>query len=205
MAFELPPLPYAKDALAPHMSAETLDFHHDKHQRAYVDHLNKLVAGTELASQSLEDVIRATAKNDAKASIFNNAAQVWNHDFFWRSMKPNGGGKPSGDVIARIDRDLGGFDKFHQAFAKAAEAQFGSGWVWLVLEQGKLKVVKTANADTPIARRETPLLACDVWEHAYYLDHRNRRDEFVKVFLDRLSNWDFVERNLSLHAGQKAA
>jgi superoxide dismutase, Fe-Mn family len=205
MAFELPPLPYAKDALAPHMSAETLEFHHDKHHRAYVDKLNELVEGTDLAGQSLEHIIRATAKDDAKAAIFDNAAQAWNHDFFWHSMKPAGGGKPSVDVIARIDRDFGSFDKFHKAFAKAAADQFGSGWVWVVLDRGKLKVTKTANADTPIAHRQTPLLACDVWEHAYYLDYRNRRADFVTVFLDLLTNWDFVDHNLAHPAGQVAA
>ena len=205
MAFELRPLPYAFDALEPHMSGETLKFHHGKHHRAYVDKLNELVAATALADCTLEDVIRSTAKDDARAAIFNNAAQVWNHDFFWHSMRPAGGGMPSREVGAMIDRDFGGFNKFRDAFVTAAETQFGSGWVWLVVERGKLKVTKTGNADTPIAHRHAPLLACDVWEHAYYLDYRNRRGDFARVFLDLLTDWNFVTEGLTRHARSKAA
>ncbi|HVA15172.1 MAG TPA: superoxide dismutase [Stellaceae bacterium] len=205
MAFELPPLPYAKDALQHAMSAKTLEFHHDKHHKAYVDTLNKLTEGTPLASQSLEDVIRATAKDESKLAIFNNAAQAWNHDFFWHCMKPKGGGKPIGDLAARIDQGFGGLDKFLQQFAEAAQTQFGSGWAWLVLENGKLKVAKTSNAVNPIAGHGIPLLTCDVWEHAYYLDYQNRRPDFVKSFLDQLVNWDFVAENLSRHRGAAAA
>ncbi len=209
MTFELHPLPYPKDALAPHMSAETLDLHHDKHHRAYVDALNELTEGSPLADCSLEDIIRATAKdaarNDAKAAIFNNAAQAWNHDFFWHSMKPNGGGRPAPEILTRLDSAFGGFDGFRETFAKAAGTQFASGWAWLVLDHRRLKIVKTANADTPIAHRQLPLLACDVWEHAYYLDYRNRRLDFVHAFLDRLINWEFVAENLIHQAGQRAA
>ncbi len=205
MAFELPPLPYAKDALAPHMSAETLELHHGKHHKAYVDTLNELVAGTPLADRSLEEIIGATAKDVAKVAIFNNAAQAWNHEFFWHSMRPNGGGKPSGDLVARIDRGFGGFDKFTEAFSHAAKTQFGCGWAWITLDRGKLKVIKTPNADNPIAHHQVPLAACDVWEHAYYLDYQNRRADFVDAFLNHLIDWDFVARNLALHASQKAA
>jgi Fe-Mn family superoxide dismutase len=205
MAFELAPLPYAKDALAPHMSSETLDFHHDKHHRAYVDTLNKLVAGTPLEGRSLEDIIRATAKDSAKTTIFNNAAQAWNHDFFWHSMKPGGGGAPSGDLVARIDRTFGGFDKLREAFAEAAKTQYGSGWAWIVIDRGKLKVIKTSNADNPIAHHQIPVIACDVWEHAYYIDYRNRRPDFVAAFLDHLVNWEFAVQNVDRQAGQKAA
>ena len=205
MAFELPPLPYGKDALEPAMSAKTLDFHHGKHHKTYVDTLNKLVDGTPLSSQSLEDIIRATAKDESKVQIFNNAAQSWNHNFFWHSMKPKGGGKPQGDLAMRIDQAFGSLDKFLQQFAEASQTQFGSGWAWLVLENGKLKVAKTPNAVNPLATHGIPLLACDVWEHAYYLDYQNRRPEFVKSFLEHLVNWDFVAQNLSHHRGAAAA
>lgn len=205
MAFELPPLPYAKDALEPAMSAKMLEFHHDKHHKAYVDMLNKLVDNSPLASQSLEDIIRATAKDDSKTSIFNNAAQAWNHDFFWHCMKPKGGGKPQGDLASRIDQTFGGTDKFLQQFAEAAQTQFGSGWAWLVLENGKLKVMKTPNAVNPLVSHGIPLLTCDVWEHAYYLDYQNKRPDFVKAFLEHLVNWDFVGQNLSRHRGSAAA
>jgi Fe-Mn family superoxide dismutase len=205
MAFELPPLPYAKDALEPAMSAKTLEFHHDKHHKAYVDTLNKLVDNTPLAGQSLEDIIRATAKDDSKTPIFNNAAQAWNHDFFWHCMKPKGGGKPQGELANRIDQTFGGIDKFLQQFAEAAQTQFGSGWAWLALENGKLKVMKTSNAVNPIVSHGIPLLTCDVWEHAYYLDYQNKRPDFVKAFLDHLVNWDFVGENLSRRQGSAAA
>jgi Fe-Mn family superoxide dismutase len=196
MAFELPPLPYSKEALEPHMSARTLEFHHDKHHQAYVTNLNGLVKDTPMANQSLEEVIRATAKDDSKAGIFNNAAQVWNHTFFWNCMKPQGGGKASGDLAKRIDQAFGGFDKFKEQFKQAAVTQFGSGWAWLVLDGGQLKVTKTPNAVNPMAQGQTALLTVDVWEHAYYLDYQNRRPDFVQTFLDNLVNWDFVAQNL---------
>lgn len=205
MAFELSPLPYPKDALEPHMSAKTLDFHHGKHHQTYVTTLNKLIEGTALANLSLEEIIKRTAKDDAKTPVFNNAAQTWNHTFFWHSMKPKGGGKPSDQVVARIDQAFGGFDKFHEEFSKAATGQFGSGWAWLILDGGKLKVTKTANADTPIAHNQTPLLTCDVWEHAYYLDYQNRRPDFVRTFLDNLVNWEFVGQNLEQPALRRTA
>ncbi len=197
MAFELPPLPYANDALAPHISARTLEFHHGKHHAAYVNNLNGLVKDTPLASASLEEVIKAAAADlPAKQGVFNNAAQVWNHTFFWHCMKKGGGGKPSGKLLAAIESDLGGFDKFKEDFKNAAVTQFGSGWAWLVVEGGKLKIVKTANADTPLAHGQKALLTVDVWEHAYYLDYQNRRPDFVQAFLDHLVNWDFAAQNL---------
>ncbi|MBN9525661.1 MAG: superoxide dismutase [Alphaproteobacteria bacterium] len=197
MAFELPPLPYADTALEPHMTAKTFSFHHAKHHQAYVTNLNNLVKDTPLADASLEDVIKASAGDAAKAGIFNNAAQVWNHTFFWNSMKPNGGGKPTGAIAAKIDADLGGYDKFVEAFKTAGTTQFGSGWAWLVVEGGKLKVTKTGNADTPLVHGQTALLTIDVWEHAYYLDYQNRRPDFISAFLDHLVNWDFANANLA--------
>jgi superoxide dismutase, Fe-Mn family len=196
MAFELPPLPYPKNALEPHTSANTLDFHHGKHHQAYVTNLNGLVKDTPMASQSLEEIIKATHGDAAKAGIYNNAAQVWNHTFFWNCMKPGGGGAPSGNVAAAIDRDLGGLAKFKDDFKANAVGQFGSGWAWLVADGGKLKITRTPNAVTPLAEGQTPLLTCDVWEHAYYLDFQNRRPDFVQAFLDHLVNWDFVAKNL---------
>ncbi len=187
------------------MSAETLDLHYDKHHRAYVDTLNKLVAGTPHADRSLEEIIRATANSTAEAPIFNNAAQAWNHEFFWHSMRPNGGGRPSGDLMALIDRGVGGFDKLRDAFTHEAVTQFGSGWAWITLDHGNLKVIKTANADNPIAHGQIPLVACDVWEHAYYLDYQNRRPEFVAAFFDLLINWEFVALNVAQHKAQRAA
>ena len=196
MAFELPPLPYAKDALAPHISANTLDFHHGKHHNAYVVNLNNLIKDTPMASQSLEEIIKGSAGDAAKAGIFNNSAQVWNHTFFWSSMKPGGGGKPTGAIAAKIDSDLGGYDKFVEAFKAAGATQFGSGWAWLVLDKGKLAVTKTPNADLPMVHGQTALLTCDVWEHAYYLDYQNRRPDFLAAFLNNLVNWDFANANL---------
>jgi superoxide dismutase, Fe-Mn family len=193
MAFELPPLPYPKNALEPYTSANTLDFHHGKHHQAYVTNLNNLVKDT---TESLEELIQSSYKDDSKVGIFNNAAQVWNHTFFWHCMKPGGGGAPTGDVAAAIDRDLGGYEAFAKAFKEAATTQFGSGWAWLVVDAGKLKVIKTANAINPLAGGQTALLTCDVWEHAYYLDFQNRRPDFVQAFLDHLVNWDFVTQNL---------
>jgi Fe-Mn family superoxide dismutase len=197
MAFELPPLPYATNALEPHMSANTFSFHHAKHHNAYVTNLNNLIKDTPLADKSLEEIVKASASDATKAGIFNNAAQVWNHTFFWNSMKPNGGGQPSGALAAKIDEAFGGFDKFKEEFKNAAVTQFGSGWAWLVVEGGKLKIVKTANADTPLAHGQTALLTVDVWEHAYYLDFQNRRPDFVQAFLDHLANWDFAAANLA--------
>jgi superoxide dismutase, Fe-Mn family len=197
MAFELPPLPYPKNALEPHMSEKTFEFHYGKHHQAYVTNLNNLVKDTPMASQSLEEIIKATAKDESKAGIFNNAAQVWNHTFFWNGMKPNGGGAPSGALAQKIDAAFGSLDKFKEAFKAAAVGQFGSGWAWLVVEGGTLKITKTPNAVNPMAQGQTALLTCDVWEHAYYLDYQNRRPDFVQTFLDKLVNWEFVASNLS--------
>ncbi|MEQ8697078.1 MAG: superoxide dismutase [Bauldia litoralis] len=197
MAFELPDLPYAHNALDPHISERTLEFHHDKHHATYVKNLNGLVENTPLANESLEGVIKAVAGDASKAGVFNNAAQVWNHTFYWHSMKPGGGGTPSGDLAAKIDADFGGFDKFAEEFKTAGATQFGSGWAWLVLDGGKLKVTKTANADLPLAHGQTALLTVDVWEHAYYLDYQNRRPDYLSTFLDSLANWDFAAENLS--------
>jgi superoxide dismutase, Fe-Mn family len=197
MAFELPPLPYPTNALEPYTSARTLEFHHGKHHQTYVTTLNKLVEGSPMAAQSLEELIKSTHKEQSKTAIFNNAAQVWNHTFFWNCMKPNGGGPPKGDIAQAIERDLGGIAKFEEKFKKAATGQFGSGWAWLVVDKGKLKITHTPNAVNPLAEGQTALLTCDVWEHAYYLDYQNRRPDFVQAFLDHLVNWDFVAQNLS--------
>lgn len=196
MALELPALPYDSSALEPHMSARTLSFHHGKHHAAYVTNYNNAVKDTPLADKPLEDVIKEVAGDASKMAVFNNGAQVWNHAFFWKCMRANGGGKPSGDVLARIEAAFGSFDAFKEAFKAAAVTQFGSGWAWLVQDGGTLKVVKTANADTPLAHGQTALLTCDVWEHAYYLDYQNRRPDFVQAFLDHLVDWDFVAGNL---------
>jgi Fe-Mn family superoxide dismutase len=187
------------------MSANTFSFHHEKHHNAYVVKLNELIAGTDLANKSLEEIIGATADDASKAAIFNNAAQVWNHTFFWNSMKPSGGGKPSGELAAKIDADFGSFDKFAEEFKNAALTQFGSGWAWLVLDGGKLKVTKTANAQTPITTSAIPLLTLDVWEHAYYLDFQNRRPDFASSFLTNLVNWDFAAENFASNKVFKAA
>ena len=194
---ELPPLPYAQDALAPVISAETLSFHYGKHHKAYVDNLHKLVAGTELADTPLEKVIAATAGKADKAGLFNNAAQIWNHTFFWNSLKPGGGGAPTGAVAKGIDAAFGSFDNFKKEFANAAMTQFGSGWAWLVADKGQLKVVKTPNAETPLTAGLTPLLTIDVWEHAYYLDYQNRRADFVAAVIDKLLSWEFANANLA--------
>jgi Fe-Mn family superoxide dismutase len=197
MAFELPPLPFPKNALEPHMSAQTFDFHHGRHHQAYVTNLNNLVKGSPMESQSLEDLIKSTYKDSSKTGIFNNAAQVWNHTFFWNSMKPHGGGAPSGAAAQAIDGAFGGVDKFKEQFKAAGAGQFGSGWAWLVSDKGQLKIVATPNAVTPLADGQTPLVTCDVWEHAYYLDYQNRRPDFLQAFLDHLVNWDFVAQNLA--------
>jgi len=197
MSLELPALPYDLNALEPHISANTLSFHYGKHHQAYVTNYNNLTKDTPLADQPLEDVIKQTAGDPAKAGLFNNGAQVWNHTFFWHSMKPSGGGAPTGELASKIDSDLGGFEKFVADFKTAATTQFGSGWAWLALDKGKLVVTKTANADTPLAHGLTPLFTVDVWEHAYYLDYQNRRPDFVSVVLEKLANWDFVSANLA--------
>ena len=198
MAFELPPLPFEKNALEPHISAETLEYHHGKHHNAYVVNLNNLIKGTDLEGQSLEAIVKASAGDAAKAGIFNNSAQVWNHTFYWNSMKQNGGGLPSGAIAAKIDADFGSYDKFVEQFKAAATTQFGSGWAWLVVgADGKLAVTKTGNADTPIVHGQKPLLTIDVWEHAYYLDFQNRRPDYISTFLDKLVNWDFANANLA--------
>lgn len=198
MAFTLPDLPYAKDALAPHISSETLDFHHGKHHATYVKNLNGLVEGTDMAPKSLEDIIQETAGKADKQGVFNNAAQIWNHTFYWQSMRPNGGGTPTGKLAEMIDRDFGSFDEFKDAFSKAGATQFGSGWAWLVLNGDKLEVRKTLNAETPLTESGvTPLLTMDVWEHAYYLDFQNRRPDYISTFLDHLVNWEFAAENLA--------
>jgi Fe-Mn family superoxide dismutase len=191
MSFELPKLPFAKDALAPHMSAETFDYHHGKHHATYVANLNKAIEGTPNSSKTLEDIIMS-----AEGGLFNNAAQHWNHSFFWSCLKPGGGGKPGGDVAAAINRDFGSFDEFKKQFSTTAATQFGSGWGWLVLDSGRLKVVSTANADLPMKHGQTALLTIDVWEHAYYIDYRNARPKFIESVMDHLVNWDFVAENL---------
>ncbi len=198
MAIELPALPYDKNALEPHISAETLDFHHGKHHNAYVVNLNNLIKGTDLEGKTLEEIIRAVAGDASRVGIFNNAAQVWNHTFYWRCMKAQGGGAPTGAIAARIDADFGGYDKFVEAFKLAATTQFGSGWAWLVQDaQGKLQITKTGNADLPMAHGQKALLTIDVWEHAYYIDFRNRRPDYVATFLDKLVNWDYVNEQLA--------
>jgi Fe-Mn family superoxide dismutase len=197
MAIVLPPLPYAENALEPHYSARTIGFHHGKHHKAYVDNLNKLIAGTPMEAKALEEIIMSAAGDSSKIGIFNNAAQVWNHTFFWHSMKPGGGGKPSGDLAAKIGQTFGSYEKFAEQFKAAAVGRFGSGWAWLVVEGGPLKIVTTPNAETPLTSKQTPLLTVDVWEHAYYLDYQNRRPDFVQAFLDHLVNWDFAAANLT--------
>lgn len=198
MAFTLPELPYARNALAPHISEETLNFHYAKHHQAYVTNLNGLIEGTDLAGKPLEEVIRISAADSTKAGIFNNAAQIWNHTFYWHSMKPGGGGKPHGKAGELIDRDLGGYDAFVKAFKQAGATQFGSGWAWLSLKDGRLVISKTPNAETPLTETgTTPLMTMDVWEHAYYIDFQNRRPDYIDTFLASLVNWDFVNQNLA--------
>lgn len=196
MTITLPELPYAYDALAPFISAKTLEFHHDKHHATYVANANKLIAGTPLEAATLEEIVAAAAADPAKKGLFNNAAQVWNHTFYWNSLKPNGGGKPAGALAAAIDAAFGSFDAFAADFAAKAAGQFGSGWAWLVVNgEGKLEIVTTGNADTPLVHGLKPLLTADVWEHAYYLDYQNRRPDYLKTFLESLANWDFAAAN----------
>lgn len=196
MALTLPELPYDKKALEPHISERTLDFHHGKHHAAYVTNGNKLLEGTPLEKADIETIIKESYGDPAKTGIFNNAAQVWNHTFYWNSIKPGGGGAPTGSIAAKIDADFGSFDKFKEAFKTAATTQFGSGWAWLVLDGGKLKVEKTPNAELPLVKGQKAILTCDVWEHAYYLDFQNRRPDYVETFLTHLVNWDFANKNL---------
>ncbi|OGV61122.1 MAG: superoxide dismutase [Lentisphaerae bacterium GWF2_50_93] len=190
-------LPYAQNALEPYISAKTMGFHYGKHHQTYIDNLNKLIAGAQMGEQPLERIIIESSGMVDRQSIFNNAAQVWNHDFFWRSMKPKGGGIPSGRIYEMIVRAFGGFEEFKNAFIAAGLAQFGSGWVWIVQDGAEVKIIKTSNADTPVAHKQNALLTCDVWEHAYYLDYQNRRKDFVQAFMDHLANWDFAESRLA--------
>lgn len=194
--FVLPNIPYESNALEPHISVNTVSVHHGKHHNAYVNNLNKLIEGTEYASLSLEEIIKKTAGNNEKAGIFNNAAQVYNHTFYWHSLKPGGGGAPTGAIAEKINAAFGSFDKFKEQLASAAATQFGSGWAWLVSDGDSLKIVKTGNADCPIAHGLSPILTIDVWEHAYYLDYQNRRPDYISMYLDKLVNWDFANSNL---------
>ena len=187
--FDLPPLPYAEDALAPIISAETLQFHHGKHHRKYIDTMNALLEASPVEARSLEEVVR-----NSSGKLFNNAAQSWNHDFFWHSLSPKGG-RPAGALLAQIERDFGSYERFAEAFAKAGNEQFGSGWAWLVKRGGKLEVMATANADTPMAKGIACLLTVDVWEHAYYVDYRNQRDRFLAAVIEKRLNWAFAEQN----------
>lgn len=192
MNFEVPALPYAKDALEPVMSSKTLEFHYEKHHKGYMTKLKAALEGKPEASQTLEEVVKSSS-----GGVFNNAAQVYNHTFFWEGMKAGGGGAPpAGDIKDLIDRDLGGYDKFRADFIQCGMTRFGSGWAWLVLDGGTAKLVSTPNAETPLTTSAKPLLTADVWEHAYYLDHQNKRDTFLEVFCDKLINWDFVAKNL---------
>ncbi|MBP0001400.1 MAG: superoxide dismutase [Cyanobacteria bacterium SID2] len=197
MAFTLPELPYAKDALAPYISAQTLEFHHGKHHAGYVTKLNAAIEGTDLADKSLEEIIKATAGDPAKVGIFNNAAQTWNHSFYWQCMKPGGGGQPTGALAEKIDAAFGSFDSFITELKNAAATQFGSGWAWLVQDGDTLKVVKTLNAENPMTAGQKPLLTVDVWEHAYYLDYQNKRPDYIGAFFTSLVNWDFVASQMA--------
>ena len=190
-----PPLPYDENALAPVITATTIGFHYGKHRKDYLDNLNNLIAGTEYADLPLEKIITSTAGRPETTAIFNNAAQTWNHTFYWKSMRPKGGGEPPATLKQKIEASFGSVDACKKAFASAAAAQFGTGWVWLVLDGGKLKVVKTADADTPLTSGMKPLLAIDVWGHAYYLDYQNRRADYVDAVLDKLINWEFALEN----------
>jgi len=192
----LPPLPYAENALDPVISAKTIGFHYGKHHKGYVDNLNKLVAGTEFAGLSLEKTITGTAGNAERTAIFNNAAQAWNHKFYWHSLKPKGGGELPVALKQKIEASFGSVDACRKELATAATTQFGSGWAWLILDGGKLKVVKTGNADVPLSKGMKPLLTIDVWEHAYYLDYQNRRADYINAVLDKLINWGFAADNL---------
>ncbi|HWR00771.1 MAG TPA: superoxide dismutase [Chlorobaculum sp.] len=195
MSYQQPALPYADNALEPYISAQTIGFHYGKHHATYIKNFNGLVEGTPFDTKSLEQVIVETSADPAKVGVFNNGAQAWNHSFYWNSLIPNGGGEPSGELAGKIVEDFGSFDKFKEELKNAAATQFGSGWAWLVLDNGKLKVVKTGNAQTPLTSGQTPLLAVDVWEHAYYLDYQNRRPDHVAAVIDHLLNWKFANEN----------
>jgi Fe-Mn family superoxide dismutase len=195
MSLQLPELPFAKDALAPHMSADTFDYHHGKHHNAYVVKGNELLAEAGIDASDLVQLVHETAK--IGGALFNNVGQCYNHSFFWNSLSPAGGGAPTGEISARIDADFGSFDEFKAQFVAGGVGQFGSGWVWLVERDGKLAIEKSANAETPLTTGAKPLLVCDVWEHAYYLDFQNRRPDFLASFIDNLVNWDFANANLA--------
>ncbi len=196
MPFELPALPWPDGALDPHISAKTISFHYGKHHATYVNNLNKLTQGTPLAEKSLEEIIKETASDATKVGIFNNAAQAWNHTFFWSSMKPNGGGQPAGDLEDKILKSFGSFEKFKEEFSNKAATLFGSGWIWLAAGGGKLSIIQAAGAGNPMTEGKASLLTLDVWEHAYYLDYQNRRPDFIKAFLEHLVDWDFAAANL---------
>ena len=196
MSFELPSLPYANDALAPYMSSETLDFHHGKHHQTYVTNLNNFLKDHELQSSSLEDIVVKTSKDASMAGIFNNAGQHWNHILFWQCMKPNGGGSIPSELEGRLNSDFGSVEQFKEAFIQAGTTQFGSGWAWLAIDNGKLVVTKSPNASNPLVDGMKPILGCDVWEHSYYIDYRNKRPDYLKAFLDSLVNWEFVASQL---------
>ncbi len=204
MAFELPSLPFSYDALAPYMSKETLEYHHDKHHKAYVETANKLIQGTGLEGKSLEQVVIASHRDEKLKKLFNNAAQHWNHSQLWLGLKA-GSGKVPGEIAKRIDTDLGGLDKFKTDFVAAGMADFGSGWVWLVLGNGKLEIMATSNADNPLTTGKTALAVSDVWEHAYYIDYRNDREKYLKAFVDHLINWDRAAELLSKAGAERAA
>lgn len=197
MPHKLPPLPYAEAALAPHMSAEQLALHHGRHHAAYVQKLNRLIEGTPWAEMTLKDLVRVSHGRGERRALYNNAAQAWNHDFFWKAMTPGGGGRARGEAKRLIERDFGGFDAFAGAFVKAGEEHFGSGWVWLFHQAGRLGVAALHDADSPLVREARPLLCCDVWEHAYYLDYRNERRKFLETFLAHLANWEWAEKCLA--------
>ena len=196
MAFTLPDLPYARNALAPHISEETLNFHYGKHHQAYVTNLNGLVEGTDLAGKSLEEVIKISAADKSKAGVFNNSAQVWNHTFYWNSLKPGGGGKPGGDLAQAMTAEFGSVEACAKQLLDASAKRFGSGWGWLCLKDGKLVVASSSNALNPMVDNMKPLVTIDVWEHAYYLDYQNRRGDYLKGVMDHLINWDFAAQNL---------
>ena len=195
-SIELPPLPYPEDALDPVISAKTISFHYGKHHKGYVDNLNRLIAGTEFAGMPLEKIVSETVGKADKTSIFNNAAQVWNHNFYWKSLNTKGGGEPSGKIKDMIEKSFGSFDAFKKEFASTVISQFGSGWGWLVKDGDKLKIVKTGNADSPTTAGLKPLLMIDVWEHAYYLDYQNRRADYVNAIIEKLLDWDFASKNI---------
>ncbi len=193
----MPELPYAPNSLEPVITANTISFHYGKHHKAYVDNVNKLIVGTPFAGMSLEQIIKATSGKSDSVSIFNNAAQAWNHDFYWHSLKPKGGGEPPAELKQKIEKSFESFDKCKESLTQAATGQFGSGWAWLVADGDTLKVVKTGNADNPMTQNMKPLLTIDVWEHAYYLDYQNKRADYVKGIIDNLLNWEFAAKNLS--------